>query len=730
MFTPSLPLTTQDTAFATILQELKYKINRLGDYTLTDRYQSILDTYTHMVTYMLNGYDDPSMPTMHQSLIEQINILTSHVDLQLYATAHRHEQFSAAYLRSRQSPSLATLVDKLEHLSTDISDTHANTILTPEEKRSRLTTLHSLRDTTTASLFDLTWTTSLWSRDERDQATRLILSDTISAEEKCVFISAATLSALTFFNQDKLPFLLDAYLINDPILSPRALVGYVLSYLVLSKTGCDTTDLEAAIRLHQDDNTYITDIYTCITCLTMSLQTKEISQKIEGELMPLLLNRHNPDKNLQENITRFIEEGGNPEWIDQAKADKKIQQFAALQQDGADLNYNTFKTFKNTHFFMQPHRWFYPFSVDILKAVERDLGTITDHPITHFILSSSTYSDSDKYSFCYLFRNIDRRTLELINSWVDIDPEFLNTAKERNLLSSSPLAAYRNYIADLFRFLTLSPCRNEIENPIASDYILDIDPLTISQLLDADFLKAEQVESFADFLMRQHHFDQASQLFSLLPQEFDIQDPAFQTSIYQKSGYCKEKNGNLKAAIHDYNKADTLKPNSKWTLKRLASTAIESHTPELAILALRQLLDMEPDNIRYMTEYARQCLLLQRYDDALRSISKANYISPTPDTQALQLQCELILGHLDTAAKLLRQLSADTQPTEQIRILATAYHYIAGHIRQAHQAFGTTDDPQAASEVRQLILQHQYLLTKTGETPQLNLFIQSLGMDI
>ena len=105
MFTPSLPLTTQDTAFATILQELKYKINRLGDYTLTDRYQSILDTYTHMVTYMLNGYDDPSMPTMHQSLIEQINILTSHVDLQLYATAHRHEQFSAAYLRSRQSPS-------------------------------------------------------------------------------------------------------------------------------------------------------------------------------------------------------------------------------------------------------------------------------------------------------------------------------------------------------------------------------------------------------------------------------------------------------------------------------------------------------------------------------------------------------------------------------------------------------------------------------------------------
>ena len=131
-----------------------------------------------------------------------------------------------------------------------------------------------------------------------------------------------------------------------------------------------------------------------------------------------------------------------------------------------------------------------------------------------------------------------------------------------------------------------------------------------------------------------------------------------------------------------------------------------------------------------MTEYARQCLLLQRYDDALRSISKANYISPTPDTQALQLQCELILGHLDTAAKLLRQLSADTQPTEQIRILATAYHYIAGHIRQAHQAFGTTDDPQAASEVRQLILQHQYLLTKTGETPQLNLFIQSLGMDI
>ena len=50
-------------------------------------------------------------------------------------------------------------------------------------------------------------------------------------------ISAATLSALTFFNQDKLPFLLDAYLINDPILSPRALVGYVLSYLASSDCG-------------------------------------------------------------------------------------------------------------------------------------------------------------------------------------------------------------------------------------------------------------------------------------------------------------------------------------------------------------------------------------------------------------------------------------------------------------------------------------------------------------
>lgn len=727
MFTPTPYITVETNSLASKLKELKAQIDKLSDYNLTERYHTLLTTYNNMVNYMLDGYADPSLPSMHSDLIEQFNLLMSQADLKRYTLDHKHEQLSAAYQRARQSPPLSALIDRLETLSADISDIRANTILSPEEKSKRITPLLTSRDATTAAIFDLTWTTSNWSREERDQANRLILSDTIPAEDKSVFVSAATLSTLTFRNRDKHSFLFDAYLINDPIVSPKALTGFILTYLVMKADLTGTLSTQEITELQQDDPAYINDVYTCAMCLTMALHTKEIGAKIEGEIIPLILGSPKTNETIQHDITRFIEEGANPEWIDEEKMNKKLQQFSELQKDGADLNYNTFKTFKNNHFFMQPHRWFYPFSSDIFNSVEQGMHITTEQTLYKFFLSSSSYSDSDKYSFCYLLSSIHEQTLNLLKTVQNIDEEMLNTAMQQAGNDSTPLATYRNYIADLFRFFTLSPCRNEFDNPFTKETLLSGYLMSFHGLLNEAYITNEQREAHADFLMRNRHYDSAINIYKTIMEKYELEGSA---SLQQKIGYCHEKCGNHEAALKAYVQANKLKPNSKWTLRRIISTGKKTPSLDQPIEAILQLMEMEPDNTTHMTNCARMLTDNGKYEQAAKIISKVNYLAPTTDSLIIELKCDIYFADFTSAKHLVDILAPELQSNPDIRQLTATYHYLTGNLRLAHQAFGPEDDKRA-DNVKHAILRH--LMTRGKVSPEaeerLNLFIQSLGME-
>lgn len=713
---------------------IRQKAAQLGKWELTEEVENLWTTYRQMFQFMLQGMNDPQSARIRTNICHKLGFLVSRLEWQERLMTHPEEKYVSIRKGLKNTPSFESIVSQLESLSAQIERVRHDELLKDSERQHLLDRLLPMHESTVLDMFHWTWTSEVWQNTDLDQANRLIFSDEVGSHEKAVFISAVTLSLLELNDLSKLLFLLDCYLVNDHQISQRALVGFLLVFHVRFEQVKDSQELKDRLTIYRDDSSFIHDMYATMMQLQLSCTTDSVSTKMRNDIMPALMkslmSRNEQHKNLD--VDALMTNGENPEWTDNENMDKKMQEMAELQLSGADIYYATFATLKGYSFFSQLPHWFYPFSLEnihtpaLTSILSGSIGKLVK-----LILNGSPLCNSDKYSLCLTFQHLGSMGETAISEQIkrqlpeDIDMEELAEQADVPHVKKSDIR--RQYIFDLYRFYHSYPYKQQFANPFASLKKHPITPLSntwMKQLL-AD--NEEALSHYADFLMRKEFYPAALQL--LEPLATNEVNPSL-ASIWQKIGFCHQKLNHTTETIHAYTVANQLKPHSRWTLSHLASLCHATGQMEDAAKYYQELLDISPENLKYLLNASQSLMLCHRHEEALPLLYKATYL----DEQSWQVKqllawCLMLNGKKEEAIKPILDMQAADADNEEAKTLFALVMLLDGNVREAYQQLRPLIDENNIGNLRQKLHTLSQLHLLEDHVPTLLTDALTLHMD-
>lgn len=675
-----------------LFRKLQTSVDALGDYEMQSQLAQMRTTYSAMLRYMVQGMDDPNASRIYADLVTQVRVLRDRADRAFRLKTQGSDRYVISYKTLRPEVTLSDIVGHLRNHD------EALTLLQDEPNERENIQRHDVeqhqrsREEMLLMLFGHVWTSDVWSKSVQETAFSMLTDDAVFTDDKCVLISATTLALMEMFDERKLMLLFDTYLLPEPELSQRALVGMVIVLRQYDERIKQQPEVQSRFTLLCDDPNFVRDIFRVFMQLHYSRLTDTVSEKMRSDIIPTILQSKNfkqTEYGIQEIDDFLTQNGENPEWFKNRKADtraqEKIQEMGEMLMEGADVYMSTFSQMKNNVFFQQTAHWFYPFSAD-LPAVSDILGRLGSETSSVFgaMLRYAPFCDSDKFSFTFMLSMIGVQGQEGLSKSLtgslshDELSEMLETKKTKKRASDIS----RQYIFDLYRFFTLYPFHQQFHNPF--DKALPTFTPLAHKVFEPLLSNGDEVLSLAEFFMRKGVYQDAIDLFEhLLPQKVEED-----VDLWQKIGFCEQKQGRLEEAFECYKTAYDLNPNSQWTLKHLASVSFQGEWYAEAEVYYELLLEDEPENLRYLRRKAG-CLMKQNlFADAIPLLYKALYLDEdSVEDQNNLAWCQLQESQFDKARELYgRVLSSHVnQPSAHFNMACT---YLAeGNIQQAYPLF-------------------------------------------
>lgn len=644
---------------------IRQKAAETGRWELTEEVENLWMTYQQMMQFMLQGVNDAQGGTIRKQICAQLLLVASRLERMERLKNNASEKYVSTWKSLKNTPSFSSLVDSLEKVDAELAAVAEDELLRESVRTHRLEALEQQHEATLQNLFHWTWVSEGWQNADKGQANRIIMSDSITAFDKAVFVSAVTLSLLEFSDMAKLQFLLDCYLVEEPQVAQRALVGFVLIFSLQFEQVKSSRALKDQLFTYGEDAAFIHDIYATMMQLQMSCTTDSVSSKMRNDIMPVLMQGAMRRKKTKKDIdlNELTKNGENPEWMNAAEGDEvmdaKVREMAEMQMDGADVYYASFSLLKGYPFFGQMPHWFYPFSMQYVQApaLQGMMGGQLGKVI-RLILSGSPFCNSDKYSLGFMFQGlaglgeaaVEAQIARQLPPGTDMDELAANAEQ----LSPSKADIRRQYIFDLYRFFHSYPYKHQFQNPFAILKDTPVTPYGNAWMRQLFAQRKDELAQYADFLMRKEFYTAALHIFTTLAD--NEYEPSL-ASIWQKIGFCHQKLKETDAALHAYTVANNIKPNSKWTLSHLATLSHTAGRMEDAATYYMELLAMSPDNLKYLSNAALALMRSDRFDEAEPLLHKAFYLDESaPRTRQLLAWCLMVNRQTDKAKKYLADL--------------------------------------------------------------------------
>ena len=701
---------------------LRKKAAEMGDWELAEQIEELWTTYQQMLQFMLQGMNDTQGERIRTRICRKLSLAAFRLERLERIKLHPEEKYVSVAKEMKRVDSFEALITMLEASANEMNEVQNDELLRDTVRQHRMEELVEQHERLVMQLFNWTWTCEVWQNGDTEQANRLLFSDAVSSLDKAVFISAVTLSLMEFADVAKLLFLLDGYLVEDDQISQRSLVGFLLAFHMHYDRFKDQEELTDRLSIYHDDTAFIHDLYAVMMQLQMSCVTESVTSKMRNDIMPALMrgvmNRKKKDAgtdttNLDPNS--FVEHGENPEWMEDERMNKKMHEMAEMQLEGADIYYATFSMMKGFSFFNQMQHWFYPFSLSGHHVPE--LKSFTSGKVNKFvrlILNGSPFCNSDKYSLCFSFSNFGSMAESAIEAQISSQlPEGMDVdelAESEEMQQPKRADVRRHYVFDLYRFYHNYPYKQQFTNPFA---LLKEHPLTpFSHPLLQELLAEtpEEMEQYADFLMRKEFYQAALDIFqTLATNEFDES----LASIWQKMGFCHQKLQHTEETIHAYTVANSIKPHSKWTLRHLASLCASTGRMEEAAQYYQQLIAIQPESQKFLVGAAQSLMQCDRYEEALPFLYKASYL----DEQSLQVKqllawCLMVNGKKEDAVKLIFDIRQEDAGDEEANLLWGIVMMMDGKMKEAYNQLRPFINEGNHARLRQklkTLCRHQYL---------------------
>ena len=614
-----------------------------------DRKRELEVTYQYMLQYMVEGIDDPEQMKIYNQLRVSAMELADMVKEQLI-------------LRDSSSPVYGYTDILLENseIVLELASHNANASLAGLLEESLNTSGKSVEfsqshEKTVSSVFNHFWMAGKYGKKETELVSLILGNEEIDVSDKCVIVSAITLSLMRTFDEAKFEILLNIYNEPDEQIKQRAFIGFILCSYIYNKRIQFYDKITNRVRLLISEKTFVQNLQVVLLQFVSSKETEKITKKITEDFIPEMA-KISPFIQEKMNLKELMKDEDslldkNPEWqeiLDKAGISEKIQQFAELQMEGADVFMSTFSSMKNFPFFSEMINWFMPFtnhsSVTGVFQKENNPG------LMDAMLKSSFLCNSDKYSLVFSILQMPQHFRETMVQSLKMESEQMEEIKkEEEILAQSTKGenVSNQYIQDIYRFFKLYRRKKDFQDLF--DTKLDLYNLFfIKEIDDSEKL----LRTIGEAYFNKDFYDDAMDIFKNLFQKDNLS-----VELYQKIGYCYQKKGEYEEALSYYKKADMIKPDNLWNLRKIAFCYRSLKDSETALKYYSSAEKLSPDDFGIQLSIGHCYLEQKMYNEALQVFFKIEYLAPANQKVWRPIAwCSFITGKLEQAGKYYRKI--------------------------------------------------------------------------
>ncbi|MFA5973109.1 MAG: hypothetical protein WC780_12220 [Lentimicrobiaceae bacterium] len=678
----AIPFTEIDNTFLNLCDlvfanRLKEALNQLkvlmegmhvADFTL--QYEDLNQTYRMLLEYNFRGVRDPQRNAVFEKLKVSLLELADKVRQQAFAQTGMHIYELKSRIETQKEIAKEEATRRIDNYSFELEFAKLLNDADLSDQNADKNSLPSI----SPKLFQLMWLTDKYTETDLLLIKAIRESVSLPWYEKCLAVSAITLSLINCFDKEKFVVLSEFYNDREPQVWQRAFTGLIIAAFIYNKR----LELYPLVRTqlieYSGDTDFTTDLNILLMQVFKSFETESLTRKFREEILPDVQKFESKIReklDIDNIITNELIEDKNPDWEqifeDSPDLLNKIEKMSEMQMEGLDLFMGTFAMLKNFDFFKEISNWFRPFykeNSDAQSSVNEDMeGKL------RFLegLEDSFYMcNSDKYSFCFNIKHLPDEQGRNIISLFNMEAESMREISSEDGLLNKPgkeTYVFTQYIQDLYRFFKLHPFRNDFKDVFNLPWDIS-DNWLVQNLADNAYI----LRNVAEFLFSKVHYFEASVLFKVLSQKTEPDQ-----AVYEKLAYCYQMMGNYTLALENYKRTELFDTNRLWSLKKIIFCYRKLGDNESALKWSLESAALEPNDVYIQTMLGNCYLDLHQYETALDHYFRVEILSPENIKVFRPIAwCCFVLGKLDLASNYTQRIIAEG---------ATANDMInAGHI--------------------------------------------------
>ncbi|MCD4746212.1 MAG: tetratricopeptide repeat protein [Bacteroidales bacterium] len=622
------------------------------------QFKNLIDTYQNILKYTINGIEDPQRQEIFARLLVAILELSDKAKETIFTnSAEIHTYRIKKQLEKEIQLSKEEAVETVENLSfnRELAEILTNTSVINQEKNHT----KNYRDTL-IKIFNIIWLTDKYKESDVELLRTISKANNIPWYEKCIFVSALTISLLRCFDEKKINLLIEFYETAEDQLWQRALTGLLIALYYYDKRLILYPEIINKLKKLSNNNEFNKNIEIIIIQFIKSKETENITKKLHEEILPEIA-KFKPkleDKlNLDKLYSEDFFEDKNPDWEtffeDSPDLFEKIEEFSKLQMEGSDVFLSAFAMLKYFDFFKELSNWFLPFykqNETLKESLQNEKENLNTELFLDGLSRSLYMCNSDKYSFCLNIKHMPQMQKSMMMELFNAEIESMNEIANEDEILNKPIRnknIFTQYIQDLYRFYKLYPLKSEFTDIF--NFRLDFHNTFFFNLLAEN---NTMLKNIVEFYFEKNYFKEALEIYSKI-----YQSENKNYEIFEKIAYCYQRLGNFKEALKFYQQAELFDTNTTWILKKIAFCYRNLNNPEKALKYYLEVEKSDPENLYIQASIGNCYLDMKDFEKSLEYFYKVEY-SDTSNRNILRpiAWCLFVLGKLDIAKKYYRKL--------------------------------------------------------------------------
>ncbi len=627
---------------------------------LRDEYEDLVMTYRNMLTYTIEGIEDPERSRVYLKLIQSILGLSDRVRQDILSHySGWHTYWVRQQTEKEQRLTGKNIVETVDDLmfKSDLDEWLKLSSEINPDPESEISKKHRQLIN---NIFNHLWLTDYYGEAELTLINIIMSSGKFRWYEATIFVSAITLSLLRSWQSEKLMQLADIYNSGTEQVMERALTGLIITLHYYNNRILLYPEITERIKKMGRSSSFREHVRIIVLQIIRSRETEKLSRKLHEEIIPKVAKlKPNIEEKLDlDNILPGdVNEEKNPDWAemfsDSEEIFKTMEELTKLQMEGADVYMSAFSNLKHFDFFRDFQNWFVPFYPDhpAVDEIFRDkiLGPGTNE-LAEALYKTPFICNSDKYSLLLNLKYLPTSQKKMMLKVFRMELEGLQQMAEDES-AADPFRNFRTYVTqylhDIYRFFKLSPYKKEFEDIFSGR--MDI--------YNSEFFRltgnAPEAEAgLADYFFSKEFYDDALTIFLR-----QMEEKPGDSHLYEKTGYCYQQIEDYEEALKYYKRAELIERKA-WTLKKAGLCLRRLGRIDEALEYYLQALAMDPDNIHTAIMTAHCYLDLKEYESALKYYFRVEYHEPG-NLKILRpiAYCYFALGRFSDSEKYYERLS-------------------------------------------------------------------------